>query len=114
MPNSNPACDPPSDVTCAPARIPELIEKYPYLCLDTSKFEPSDPEVTLLGSGITSGRWQGLSGHYNYDLICTDDDCWVVGWDSIFLPPSGGSEKATGGSFPNLIFPNFSTTEGYC
>ncbi|QDU10758.1 hypothetical protein [Gimesia aquarii] len=111
MPSSNPACNPPSDTSCDPATLQELVEQFPHLCLDTSQFEPNDPETTLLGAGT---GWQGLSGTYNYHLNCSNDDSWLLGWDSIFLPPVSGSEKATGGSLPNLIFPNFSTTDGFC
>ncbi|QDU10752.1 hypothetical protein [Gimesia aquarii] len=114
MPNSNPACNPPSDVTCDPAKLNELVERFPDLCLDASKFEPNDPETTLLGVGGAGTSWQGLSGRYNYGLVCSGEDTWKVGWDEIFPPWSSGSENATGGSFPNLIFPNFSTTGGFC
>ena len=111
MPNSNPACNPPGNIACAPSKLQELVEQFPDLCLDVSKFEPNGTDTTLVGAGT---GWQGLSGYYDYYLNCSGEDEWVLAWASIFLPPSAGSEKATGGSFPNLSFPNFSTTEGYC
>ncbi|QDU10751.1 hypothetical protein [Gimesia aquarii] len=111
MPNANPACNPPNDISCDPAKLQELVYNFPYLCLDTSQFDPGDPENTLIGAGTS---WTGLTTNYSYVLNCEDDNSWVLSWGSISLPPIYGSEKATGGSFPGLTFPSFSTRNGSC
>tara|TARA_R110002124_G_scaffold141757_2_gene306298 strand:- start:2984 stop:3331 length:348 start_codon:yes stop_codon:yes gene_type:complete len=115
MPNSNPVCNPIGEVFCDPTELQELAELYPVLCLD-SGLEP-DP-VTLFVAGVLSEvHWVGVSASHNYFLECVnsnDGGYWKLFWEK--QPPIiiSGSERATDGPFPDLTFPNFSTTDGAC
>jgi len=111
MPNSNPPCNPKTDLPCDPTYLEILAETYHEICLN-SGLEP-DP-VTLFAVGGTSGLWEAVSGFYNYRVFCVSEGVWGISWDA--LPPviDYGEEKTTGDTFPNLSFSNFSTSGGSC
>ncbi|QDU08151.1 hypothetical protein [Gimesia aquarii] len=107
MPNSNPACQPPSDVNCDPADEPILSKLFPSITL-YGNIEGSSgyygDEITL---NHQIGEWFALPDGSWWSISC-QQGVWRLHWDGTIS--GGGFIDATGGTFPSLIFPGFSTS----
>lgn len=105
MPNSNPACRPPSDTSCTNDGI-NWAEIYPEICLDTGS---EGVPLSIIGMNA----WTGGKSGYTYILQCSTQR-WLLERALNSPPWTVDTWFATGGSIPNLVFPGFSTAAGEC
>lgn len=105
MPNSNPACRPPSDTSCTNDGI-NWAEIYPEICLSAG---PESIPLTVVGLNA----WDGCLSEYCYILQCSANR-WLLE-RSLSQPPwTVDVWFASGGTIPNLVFPDFTTAAGEC
>lgn len=99
MPNSNPACIPPSNgpQNCSNLNIEELGTLYPSIRVSG---------VSMPLEFVDSDHWQTSSAPLWYLGCRYETDKWnLIGDVDPYV-----FEDSTGGEFPNLFFPGYSTS----
>ncbi|QDV48435.1 hypothetical protein [Gimesia fumaroli] len=112
MPNSNPVCVPATPQDCKDLNITELGTTTPFLCLSGATRDKNGPigSITLKFDLAAAWEWDDGTSDTIWTFYCSSTG-WRIQWLINGIP---GFEEATGGNFPNIIFPNFGTTGGWC